>query len=182
MTIRAIVKITNRITDVYIRLQVVLASVFMVFMILTVVHGVFMRYVMRSPQAYSFEFAKFCLMPVTVFALAYTQRRKGHVRVDALVRNLPANARGVLDFFSWLVFLIYTIGLCYVGLVMTSVYFADHITSEEAQFPLWVIAALMVIGLSGLGFQLIVDVVKSFPLKNRFSDSNMKRNIRENLR
>lgn len=140
---------------------VTVSGAFMCFMVFIIVHGVFMRYVLHHPKAYSVELSGYALMPLTAFALAYTQKVRGHVRVDLLTMHLPTKVQKALHIVTYVIFLVYAAGLTWAGWKLTSVYFSKHMRSVEAGVPLWWVAVALVIGLAILCLQLLLDIGKA---------------------
>jgi TRAP-type C4-dicarboxylate transport system permease small subunit len=136
---------------------VIISSASMFFMVLIVIHGVFMRYVLHQPRAYSVELSSFSMMAVIACALAYTQKVRGNVRVDIVLMYLPEKIRKVLDVFTLAFFLLYAVGLLCAGWELTSMHFSKDMHSNDAHIPLWWVSGIFFIGLASLCLQLLHD-------------------------
>lgn len=84
-------------------------------MTISVLIGVFFRYVVPLPMAWPPEAARFMMVAVTMFGSAVAIRQLEHVGITFLVDALPAKARVALYFFGMLltaaflmIFLIYS--------------------------------------------------------------------------
>jgi C4-dicarboxylate transporter, DctQ subunit len=140
---------------------VIISSACMCFMVLLIVHGVFMRYVLHQPKAYSVELSSFAMMPVIAFALAYTQKVRGHVRVDLFIMYLPTKIQKILDVLTLAIFLLYAASLMWAGWELTSMHFSKHMHSTDARVPLWWVSSIFFIGLASLCMQLLFDIGKA---------------------
>jgi TRAP-type C4-dicarboxylate transport system permease small subunit len=157
-----------------VKIQVLVASFFLIFMTLVIVHGVFMRYVLRNPQAYSVEFARFSLMPLMALALAYTQRVKGHVRVEILLRHLSVRLQRLCEILSHLIFLVYAVFILWAaGRLMVEFYVEGRI-SEDFGFTLWIVPAFMTLGMIGICLQLFIDLIRSSLIGAQDSETENK--------
>ena len=97
------------------------------------------------------EFAGFFLAGASFFALAYTLRAGGHIRVTLLIAHLPQGARRAMElwcvaaalfvsgYFAWYSF----------GLVAESLEFND-VSSGIVPVPLWLPQSVMALGLAVL--------------------------------
>ena len=97
------------------------------------------------------EFAGFFLAGASFFALAYTLRSAGHIRVTLLLAHLPPRVRHAAElwcvaaalfvsgYFAWYAF----------GLVGESLEFRD-VSSGIVPVPLWLPQSVMALGLSVL--------------------------------
>lgn len=157
---------TYNIINKIINFQFAIATFFLLFMTTIIIEGVFMRYVLNSPQAYSVEFARFSLMPLVAFAMAYTQKSRSHVRVDMFLRTFNKKIYKSCIILSHIIFLIYAIFISYSALTLTVEYYIENRISEDVGFILWPIPLFMMLGSMGLSIQLIVDIIYSINAKN----------------
>ena len=66
-----------------------------------VCYGVFMRFVLNSPQAWSDELASYCLLFMTFFGLAHTLITGSHIRIDILTDRLARRTRYYFEVVAW---------------------------------------------------------------------------------
>ena len=90
-------KFNRKLTD----LLTLLGGVFLVGMILLTCANIFLR-VVWLPIRGTFELMGYAGAVVTAFALAYTQRQRGHIAVDVLASRFKRRTRRVLDGFNYL--------------------------------------------------------------------------------
>lgn len=165
---RSIIIAIVRVVDWLNWLLVIISAASILFMIAAVLQGVFMRYIIHKPQAYSVEIARFSFMAVTACALAYTQKLRGHVSVDLLVMHLPIKAQKTLEIISHIIFFFYALVLVWVSLALVSLHISSHMKSYEAELPLWSVSIFFLVGACMLCLQLLVDIGKAiYELKDQ---------------
>ena len=74
------------------RLQAMIAGWVVLVIVLITCYGVFTRYVLHSPDIWSFPVAAYLLGFVVFLAVSHTLQRDIHVRVDFFLTLLPARA------------------------------------------------------------------------------------------
>jgi TRAP-type mannitol/chloroaromatic compound transport system permease small subunit len=67
-------------------------------------YEVFVRYVLRAPTTWAFDFSYITYGALFLMAGAYTLSRNGHVRADVLYRLWPARVQGTVDLILYLLF------------------------------------------------------------------------------
>ncbi|MDP2932493.1 MAG: TRAP transporter small permease [Chloroflexota bacterium] len=146
-----------------------LASFFGVFsgwlvplMMLLVLVEVFMRYVMHEPLMLSDEFSAYMLVAISFLGLAYAQKEKKHVRIEAIVSRLPVRVS------NWLRVLTLSLGFGFAVLMALESYiflaqsFKLHLTSSSwLRVPLQGPQMTLVIGFGVLAIMLLLEVVRA---------------------
>jgi TRAP-type mannitol/chloroaromatic compound transport system permease small subunit len=80
-------------------------------LILVVVYDVVARYAFNSPTIWGYEVGIALGMSLYCFGYAYTESKRGHVRVDVFYVHMPPRGRAIIDAVGGLVFFLPTIGL-----------------------------------------------------------------------
>ncbi len=83
-----------------------IAGVFLVTMILLTCSNIFLRLVW-TPIRGTFELMGFFGAIVTAFALGYTQIYRGHIGIDIVVNQFPANIQRILSGISYFVCMVF---------------------------------------------------------------------------
>ena len=79
----------------------VISGILILIMAVLSTYGVGRRYLIHSPEPYSYEISTMLLVACVVFALAALQRHKRHLRVDFIAILLPETLQKVLvDIFT----------------------------------------------------------------------------------
>lgn len=128
-------------------------------LMLVVVYGVIARYFLHSPIEWGIEVPGFLLLIIISLSLAYSQVRRSHVRVEAIVDRAPWKVRCVLEAIAWPISSVYCFFLvwaCGSGAFETLQY-GEH--SEIAHIPLFPIELLATVGIGLLCLQFLADSV-----------------------
>ena len=111
------------------------------------------------PVPGTLEFTESTMVLVVFGALAFTQSKRGHIRVEVFYNFGGPRTRALLDAFTHLVALVYFGLLCWLG-------FQEAIYSWEIseasmgtiRFPLFPARALLAAGTALLLLQLVIDI------------------------
>lgn len=114
----------------------VVAGSLMFIAVILVVYGVIMRYIFRSPAAWTVELTGFMFLGVVAFTLAYVLRTGGHIGVDFLVSRLSQKGQRIQAIFGCIVLIIYAAIAGWAGWLTTLEYLQKGRTSEALQIPL----------------------------------------------
>ena len=112
------------------------------------------------PVPGTLEITESTMVLVVFGALAYTQSKRGHIRVEILYNYGSPRTRAFLDALTHLIALIYFALLCWAG-AEEAIYSWDisEATMGSVRFPLFPARALLVIGTVLLLVQLAIDIV-----------------------
>lgn len=107
-----------------------------------------------------FELDELLMVGICFFVLAYTQRQRGHVRVELVLIRLPEKARYFTELAAWLLTLAVCAILLWQSIVQAQLTISMHlITTGLIQYPLWPARICLSIGFLFLcvrvGIQLI---------------------------
>jgi len=121
------------------------------------------RYVFNNPWPFGEEYTAYILVLLTFFPLAYTLRKKGHVRIEIIIDHLAVKIR------KWIIIAYTSIAIVVVGLM---IYYGLELSIKSLkhnikavtvmQTPLWIPQMFVVIGLIVLLLQLILYLVSRF--------------------
>jgi TRAP-type C4-dicarboxylate transport system permease small subunit len=131
-------------------------------LMLLIVANALMRKILNQPIEGTLEIAE-AAMPVIVFgAIAFTQLRRGHIRVILVTRHLPSAPRHWLlvatfltaaGFFAWATWATW-------GFAMAS-YRIDETAWGAIRFPIWPTKFVVSIGVGLLAVQFLLDGIRS---------------------
>ena len=88
-----------------------IARWFGLLLVLVVVYDVVARYIFNAPTIWGYEVGIGLGMSLYCFGYAYTESKRGHVRVDVLYVHMPPRGRAIIDAVGGFVFFLPTIGL-----------------------------------------------------------------------
>jgi len=96
---RLAMKLTNRLGIIFDRINdifVVLASLFLVFIVLSVTTEVVLRYFFNSPTLWIVEVNENNLLYITFLAAAWVLRRDGHVKIELVLTRVNPRTRDLI--------------------------------------------------------------------------------------
>jgi TRAP-type C4-dicarboxylate transport system permease small subunit len=112
------------------------------------------------PVPGTLEFTESTMVLVVFGALAYTQSKRGHIRVEIIYNFFGPRTRALLDAFTHLIALIYFGLLCWLG-IQEALYSWDisEATMGTIRFPLFPARVLLAVGTALLLLQLVLDII-----------------------
>jgi TRAP-type C4-dicarboxylate transport system permease small subunit len=102
------------------------------------------RFAFATSIAIANEMARFCFVYMIYFGVSYAIRERRHMRVTVLLDALPAALRRWVFATAELVFLIYSVGVCYLGIVITQNSVERGRILSSTEWPLGVLYAAIV--------------------------------------
>lgn len=93
---RTIFRVINRIIGTVSDSALVISGALILVMSLLSTYGVARRYVLHSPEPYSYELSTMLLLACVVFSVAGLQRHRRHLRVDFITNFLPLKVQELL--------------------------------------------------------------------------------------
>jgi len=131
-------------------------------MVILLVANVIGRYAFLYPIPGMRELEEFLLVLVAFLGLAYTGLRKGHVRVDIIIGNLPTWIGHVVDTVTGLMSLTLWVLMAWKSFFWTMKIFGPPaLTSEILGIPKAIFAFIMIFGMVVFCFVLIAQIFRS---------------------
>lgn len=126
------------------------------------------------PVPGTLEFTESTMVLVVFGALAYTQSKRGHIRVEILYNFGGPRTRAILDAVTHSIALIYFALLCWLG-VQEALYSWDisEATMGTIRFPLFPARALLAIGTALVLVQLMIDIAIDLGRAVRGDEGNL---------
>lgn len=139
-----------------------LASFLVLASIFTVLYEVFMRYVLKESQSWSFEMSTFLFGASFVLAGAYALKRGAHVTIDILYIRLSPRVKAILDIATSILFFAFIFVLLWKGWEFAWRAFLLGERTDSAWAPLrWPIKMMIPIGAFLMLLQGIVKLIKN---------------------
>jgi len=104
-------------------------------MVISLLLGVFFRYVLQDSLTWSEEVAMLCFSWLTFLTAALMVRENGHVRVELLVAMLPEKVYRLLNQLIWLVIALVGVYMVWTGMQFISLTMGQ--TSAAMRYPVW---------------------------------------------
>ena len=120
------------------------------------------RYVMQNPLSVAEEYGGYMLVAITYIGLAYTWKKRTHVRVEFLVEKMPRKVRLVLRLVTLVMAAVFSVFMVVasVQLVQESFMFGDR-SGSWLRTPLAWPQMVLILGSVLLFLQLFVEVIKA---------------------
>lgn len=112
--------------------------------ILLVFADVIARFAFATSVAVANEMARFCFVYMIYFGVSYAIRERRHMRVTIFLDALPALWRRWVFAASEAVFLIYSVTVCYLGIVITQNSVDRGRILSSTEWPLGVLYAAII--------------------------------------
>ena len=103
------------------------------------------RFAFSTSVAVANEVARFCFVYMIYFGVSYAIRERRHMRVTVILDQLPRVWRRWTFACAEAVFLIYSVVVCYLGVVITQQSFARGRILSSTEWPLGVLYAAIIL-------------------------------------
>ncbi|HXF55946.1 MAG TPA: TRAP transporter small permease subunit [Hyphomicrobiaceae bacterium] len=126
-------------------------------------YEVFVRYVLRAPTTWAFDFSYINYGAMFLMAGAYTLSRNGHVRADVLYRFWPPRLQASMDLVLYILFFLPAVGaLIYAGWTFAemSVRFRELSIFSPAGIPVFPLKSLIPVTGVLLLIQGIAEIIR----------------------
>ena len=115
------------------------------------------RYVFNSPWPFGEEYTAYILVMLTFFPLAYTLRKKGHIRIELIVDRFSVKTRRWVVIVTTIISLIVVSIMIVYGLELAIKSYQYNIRATTVMMtPLWIPQMFIVVGLIIFGLQLML--------------------------
>ena len=132
------------------------------FMAFIMLYDVLMRYVFNLPTFWAQETCEYMMVFLTFIGLAETQKQKAHIRMDYLYARFPENLRKGLNLFFHFLVALFAMLIFFSSFKMTLLAFQYGCKSNSLMgTPLFLVYAIIPVGMILLLMQSIIDIVKS---------------------
>lgn len=120
--------------------------------IILVFADVIARFAFSTSIAVANELARFCFVYMIYFGVSYAIRAKRHMRVTLLLDMMPVAAQKWVFALAETVFLIYSVAVCWLGIVITQQAFERGKILSSTEWPLGVLYGAIIVsgGISAL--------------------------------
>lgn len=149
--------------DVTLNLFSFVAILIMVFVLISVCLGVFMRYFLQNPLGWVVQTSQYSLVFVTFLAAAWVLRREKHVTMDLLTNCLSPGKKAVLGIITSIVGALVCLIITYYSFLVTLDHFKRNIYDMQVvEVPLGPMFAVMTLGFFTLFIQFLRRVLEFF--------------------
>lgn len=142
-------------------ISAVIAVVLLFLACIVVTEMVYIRYILNGSTIWQTEFIVFSVVGSTLLGAPYVFLTNGHVNVDLLINNTGKN-KWIFEIISNLISFIFIFILTISSWEYFIEAYSENWLSESAWAPpLWVPLISLIIGLSGLCFQILLNLLSN---------------------
>jgi TRAP-type C4-dicarboxylate transport system permease small subunit len=145
------------------RVMVYVAAVALFGMMMLTVVDVFGRYFLNKPIKGVYELVGFTLVCAGAWGMGYSQIKKGHIRVDFLLKRFSERVQAILTILANLVGFAGFSLLCWRVILLAQYYFSlkKGNATDTLHIPIAPFVILLAIGLGILALDLLFDLIHS---------------------
>jgi TRAP-type C4-dicarboxylate transport system permease small subunit len=145
------------------RIMVYIAAIGLFGMMAITVIDVVGRYVFNKPLMGAYELVGYLMAIAGPWAIGYSQIQKGHIRVDFILKRLPARVQAGISSLAYLIGAFVFSVLCWRMVVLAQYYLGlkhGNLT-DTMRIPIAPFVIIVAIGLGMLALVLLFDLVRS---------------------
>ncbi len=163
---RRISYIADRISDLLAKWVLSIVIVLTALMTLTVLLGVFFRYVLLRPLGWTEELARYLMIWSALLAVSVGIRYNEHVGITLLIQKLPYKVARIIRFITQLLIVLFLFELTRRGYVM-AIKGIPQLSTGLGISMVWALASVPVSGLLAL-IQEILIIIKEFSVSEDY--------------
>ncbi|MCG8484053.1 MAG: TRAP transporter small permease [Clostridia bacterium] len=142
----------------YDKIENFLIMVVLATMGIVLAYQVFMRYVVNQPVIWSEELARYLFVWFTYIGASYGVKRKAHIRLEFLHKQLSKKAQAIINILSNLLMIVVFLYLVPPGI--DAVKYQHQLLSSAMEIPLSLIFIAVPIGLMIVSIRLLMDMIE----------------------
>jgi len=166
----------NYLAKITIFVVIILAAV----MVLTVLVGIFFRYVLFNSLSWSEELARYLMIWAALLSISIGIKDKEHVGIQLIIRNIPIKYARILNFLVNIVILIFLGVLSYKGMYVT-IKAIPQLSLGLGISMFWALLSIPVSGALAI-IQQIIQIINSFKPDITFNELLGETEVEEALK
>ena len=136
-----------------------IASVVLFLLMILTILDVFLRKVFSKSILGTVEMTEFLLVFVIFFALAITEIKNGHVKVDLVMSRFGERAQGIMDMITQLICFILTVVITWSTLIYSEKMRLSHEVSQDLWLPVFPVIYVVALGCALLALTLLIKFI-----------------------
>jgi TRAP-type C4-dicarboxylate transport system permease small subunit len=134
-------------------------------MFLSILAQVFMRYIMRNPLLWSEELARYCMILMTFTGTIMAIKRGMLANIDLFTAKLNAKNQKIVKIIVNLYCIFILVFLSYECVLLLSEFSVVNQVAPALRIPMRIIYGIMPVGIIGMIFQFLVNIIEGFYFK-----------------
>ena len=119
------------------------------------------RYLFSKPLPATYELTQLMFCLIIFFGMSWLAIKKGHIKINLILRRLPKDVRDVLDFMTGLISLIVCIIISWQAVEQAIVILHDNAKTYMWRIPLFPFELLIALSMALFAIVLLDDIIKS---------------------
>jgi len=166
----------NYLAKITILIVILLAAV----MVLTVLVGVFFRYVLHNSLSWSEELARYLMIWAALLSISIGIKDKEHVGIQLIIRNIPIKYARILNFLVNVIILFFLSVLSYKGMYI-AIKAIPQLSLGLGISMFWALLSIPVAGVLAI-IQQIIQIINSFKPDITFNELLGETEVEEALK
>jgi TRAP-type C4-dicarboxylate transport system permease small subunit len=130
-------------------------------MMVTTTYDTIMRYFFAKPTDWSVELNEVLLVFITLLAGAELVKRDQHIQMDLIYLRLPEKGQKISRICTSILGILFCVCLVWIGFKATwSTYLGKVYLSGAFRFPVWIMYALIPLGMILMAFEFLTHLIK----------------------
>ena len=154
----------NYLAKITIFIVIILAAI----MVLTVLIGVFFRYVLHNSLSWSEELARYLMIWAALLSISIGIKDKEHVGIQLIIRNIPIKYARIMNFFVNVIILFFLGVLSYKGMFI-AIKAIPQLSLGLGISMFWALLSIPVSGILAI-IQQLLQIILSFKPDITFND------------
>ena len=119
------------------------------------------RYLFSKPLPATYELTQIMFCMIIFFGMSWLAIKKGHIKIDLLLRKLPLNIREIIDFITGLLSLMMCIIISWQAVEQAIVILHDNAKTFNWRIPLFPFELLIALSMALFVIILLGNIIKS---------------------
>lgn len=151
----------------------IIAAVAMFIIVILTVCETLARYLFRSPVSWAIEMPSYTMTLCTAFALAYTQKVRGHIAVGLIDEHLSPINRGRLSVCLYPIYITVVLFITSATFRLMWISFVEWRLSDVLKLPLFLPQLVIFAGFVLFSLQLIMEFTEAISAVSRKAEYRM---------
>jgi len=135
-------------------------------MVVTTAYDTIMRYFFAMPTDWSVELNEVLLVFITLLAGAELVKKNQHIQMDIFYTRMPKAAQKASRILTAIIGSLFCACLFWIGLKTTiATYIGKVYLAGAFRFPLWILYALIPLGMSLMSLEFLLRLIAEFDPK-----------------
>lgn len=123
------------------RIEEVVGVLLLAFILVILSYQIILRFIFSNSNSWSEELARYLFVWFVYLTASFAIFKWAHIKIEALLNVWPRAIRRYVAYLGTIVFLVYSIVVCYFGAQYTMALYATNQISMGMRIPMWTMYA-----------------------------------------